>query len=333
MKQALKALLATLLGFAAACSLAQAPAGTRPVDKLTVMVFAGVQNLPMIAAQERGYFARRGIEVDMRIAPNSQELRDGLAQGRYQIVHTSVDNAVAMAEQAGVDIVVFLGGDNGFNNLYVQPEITSIAQLRGKTVTVDAPDTAFALMLYRMLEQNGLKKGDYQVKPVGATRFRLEGLIKDKTHAGAMLNLPFSIQAEKAGLRDMGVAVRAIGPYLSTTGFTLRSWAPANPDLMVRYIQAYIEGLRWSLDPANKAQSVAYLAERLKLPADIAQRSYEIATHPVDGFTRDAQVDMEGFRNVLKLRAEILGTWGGKPPAPERYLELGYWQRAMAGLR
>jgi hypothetical protein len=46
----------------------------------------------------------------------------------------------------------------------------------------------------------------------------------------------------------------------------------------------------------------------------------------------DGRFDLEGFRNVLKIRAEVLGTWGGTPPAPERYLDLGYWERAVASL-
>ena len=53
---------------------------------------------------------------------------------------------------------------------------------------------------------------------------------------------------------------------------------------------------------------------------------------PTRGFATDAKFDIEGFRNVLKLRAEMLGTWGGTPPAPEKYLDLSYYQRALAGL-
>jgi len=38
---------------------------------------------------------------------------------------------------------------------------------------------------------------------------------------------------------------------------------------------------------------------------------------------------MQGFRNVLALRAEIEGSWGGKPPAPERYVDLSYYENAL----
>jgi hypothetical protein len=41
---------------------------------------------------------------------------------------------------------------------------------------------------------------------------------------------------------------------------------------------------------------------------------------------------MDGFRNVLALRAEMQGAWGGKAPAPDRYIDLSYYQRALAAL-
>src|SRR5438105_2365746 len=72
--------------------------------KLTVMVFPGLQNLPIYAAQDKGLFAKRGLDVDLKFTPNSFEIRDGLAEGRHQIVHTAVDNAVAMVEQGKGDV-------------------------------------------------------------------------------------------------------------------------------------------------------------------------------------------------------------------------------------
>jgi hypothetical protein len=38
---------------------------------------------------------------------------------------------------------------------------------------------------------------------------------------------------------------------------------------------------------------------------------------------------MDGFRNVLSLRAELQGAWGGTPPLPDKYVELSYYQRAL----
>ena len=324
----MRAFKTLMIVLATAVLLAPASAQT----KLTVMVFQGVQNLPLFAAQTRGFFGKRNLEVEIKIAPTSDEMRNGLAEGRYQIVHGAVDNAVAMAEVAKADIAVVNGGDNGWNQLIVQPDIGAVADLRGKTVIVDAPNTAYALQLYELLARAGLKKGDYEVKVVGATFRRAEAIRSDKTIAASMLNPPFSNGAEKAGLKNMGSAVKAIGPYQATAGFVMRAWAKANEDTLVKYLQAYIEGVRWTLDPQNRTQAIDFLKERLTLADDIATRAYEIATDPAEGFAKDAALDLEGFRNVLKLRATHLGTWGGVAPAPEKYIDLGYYQKAFAGL-
>ena len=48
---------------------------------------------------------------------------------------------------------------------------------------------------------------------------------------------------------------------------------------------------------------------------------------------RDAKLDVEGLRNVLALRAESTGQLGRVPPPPEKYLELGPYERAIARLK
>jgi ABC-type nitrate/sulfonate/bicarbonate transport system substrate-binding protein len=92
---------------------------------LKVMVFPSLANLPIYVADRKGFYTERGLAVEVLHTPNSDVLRDGLAKGDHQIVHAAVDNAVAMAEVAKVDIVVFLGGDGGWNSLFVRPEIQS----------------------------------------------------------------------------------------------------------------------------------------------------------------------------------------------------------------
>ena len=213
----------------------------------------------------------------------------------------------------------------------MQPEIKSYADLRGKTVVVDAPNTAFGLLLYKVLKDNGLNKGDYAVKPSGGSPQRLEALLQDKANCGRGHQSAVHFNAAQAGLSDLGSAAKAIGAYQSDGAFVLRSWAKANSDTLVRYIQAYVEGRRWALDPANKAEAIRLLGDRLKLSPDIAALTYAVATDPVDGIAKDAKFDMEGFRNVLKLRAEIEGQWGGTPPAPDKYM-ICHLQQGDGGL-
>jgi ABC-type nitrate/sulfonate/bicarbonate transport system substrate-binding protein len=299
---------------------------------LKVIVFPGMSNLAQFAAEAQGYYKKRGLQVELINTPNSTELRNGLAEGRYHIAHGGVDNAVAQVETAKVDLFVFMGGNSGNNSLFVQPDINSYEDLRGKTVAVDSPNTAFALLLYKMLDVKGIKRNEYTPKAFGGTNQRLKAMLSDKSVAAGMLSPPGSIHAKRGGLKDFGSAVSVIGPYQSDAGWVLRSWGKANEDVLVRYIAANIEGIRWALNPANRAALTELVAKRLMQPTDIVTESLKISDEQ-KSYAVDARFDMEGFRNVLKLRADMLGTWGGKPPpAPDKYLDLSYYDRALKSL-
>ena len=315
------------VAFASLCACVALPDGTRAeVSRLAVIVFPGVQNLPMFVAQAKGFYVSRGLDVDIKFTPGSAELRNGVAEGRYQIAHSAVDNAFALKDDANVDIAVVGGGDNSFNHLIVQPEINSLADIRGRTVGVDAVNTAYAFQLYEILRQSGINKGDYEVRALGGTRIRLDSMTKDKAIAAAVMNPPFSIQGVRAGLKDFGGVATALGAYQGTAVFILRPWGKANADTLIKYLEAYIEGLRWAFDSKNKPDAVALLARRLNIPEDVAALSYDSTK---DDFDRDGAISIDGVKNVLKLRAEFAG---GKPAAAETYLDLSYYQRAAAGL-
>jgi ABC-type nitrate/sulfonate/bicarbonate transport system substrate-binding protein len=296
---------------------------------LTVMVFPGTQTLPMFAAQARGYFSKRGLVVVLKPAPNSEEQRAGLAAGRYQIVHGAADQCVALVEAANVDAMIVAGGDNGFNHLFVQPEIARIADLRGRTLVADVANTGWSFVLYDILKRHGISRTDIAIHEAGAPFRRFEAMRDDKTMAAAILNPPFAVHARRAGLKDMGAVVDNIGPYLGTVPYALRSWATANADTLTGYLASCIEGLRWILDPANKAEAIRLVGVRLDVPADIAAEIHAAATDPIRGLAKEAIFDLEGFKTVLRLRADFEGRTSA---TPEKYFDLSFHRRALAGL-
>src|SRR5262249_11276364 len=140
---------------------------------------------------------------------------------------------------------------------------------------------------------------------------------------------PFSLRALDGGLKDKGLAAKAVGSYQATGGFVMRPWAQANADTVVRYVQAYVEVLRWVLDPANMGDGSGLLADGPKPAHGPAAGWHAIAADPVCGLARDARLDLDGFSNVLKLRAAFEGGTAG---TPDKYLDLSYYQRALTGL-
>src|SRR5262249_31492573 len=150
------------------------------------------------------------------------------------------DQCVALAD-AGTDAIIVAGGDNGFNHLFVQPEISDLGELRGKTLVADVANTGWSFVLYEILRRHGVKRGDYVIHEVGAP-FRRFGAMREKRgRAAALLNPPFAIHARRAGLKDMGPVTEQIGAYLGTAPYVLRGWAAANSVTLTNYLAASIE--------------------------------------------------------------------------------------------
>src|SRR5258708_20300185 len=173
-------ILFTLACFAATAAWAQTP--------LKVKMFPGAQALPALGGQAEGMVEAHGLKVEILFTANSDEQRAGLAKGEFEIAQAAVDNAVAMVEMAKEDVVIVTGGDSSMNELIVQPEVRSLADLKGQTLLVDATNTAYALQLKKILLMNGMKEGaDYQIYPIVGTRQRLRGLQEDQKQQAAML--------------------------------------------------------------------------------------------------------------------------------------------------
>jgi ABC-type nitrate/sulfonate/bicarbonate transport system substrate-binding protein len=308
------------------CGLGFAVSAAEPT-LLHVNVFRSARSLPFYAGIDRGFFAKHGLAIDLHFTESSEQQRTGLADGSIDIAHSAVDNAVAMIDVAKVDVVIVSGGDSGTNEFYVQDGIKDFAGIKGHAIVVDATNTAYALQAKKILAQHGLKAGvDYALNPVGNGSHRLQAMLDDKNNAGAILNSPFSLTAATKGMHSLGRTTDMLGPYQADGAFVRRDWGKAHADVLVQYLAAYIEALRWSLDPKNHAEAVAMLADKLKLSPDMAEKNLEVIGQPGFGFARDAAFDMAGFKNVLALRAE---TEGGTPADPQRYLDLSYYDRAM----
>lgn len=283
-------------------------------------------------AQANGIFAKYGlnIQIPRSASGGSEEVRRWLASGELDLADYGVDNAIAMVENASVDVILVAATDYTPTELVAQPEIKSIADLRGKTVLVDAPNTQNALALKKILSTAGLNAGaDYQMKEAGGTSARVAAMLKQKEFAATMASGQTAAQARQQGLVSLATTSNIVGSVLRYGVFTRRQWAKENSDPLVRYIAAHIVAQRWIMNPENKNKVIDMVAQQRKLSRELAAGLYEMDTGP-DGLAKDAAIDVPRFSNVLKFRAEVEGSWGGKAPAPDRYYDASYHKKALA---
>src|ERR1700754_818266 len=117
---------------------------------INVIAFPGAPNLPTFVAQEQGFFAEAGLDVQLTTTPSSVFQFEKFGTGAFDIAFTAFDNVVAYREGQGAakldplpDFRVLMGATQIGLSAVVAADIETAADLKGKTLALDAPTTGF----------------------------------------------------------------------------------------------------------------------------------------------------------------------------------------------
>jgi ABC-type nitrate/sulfonate/bicarbonate transport system substrate-binding protein len=280
-----------------------------PAQELKVIIFPGGFNWPLWAGQEQGLFAKHGVNVKTIDTPNSTFQITGLAKGDFDIAMTAIDNLIAYREGQGApgvdgsDLTAVMGADNGFLRLASVADVRSIAELKGKQLSVDSLTTGYAFVLLEIMERNGLMLNrDYTTVPAGGVLQRYNDLIAKK-HAATMLIAPFDVMAKASGVNVLGDASSQLGNYQGLVAGVRKSWAKDNGPALTSYIKGYRESLNWLYEPKNKEAAIQLFMKKVPTATrQSAEVSYSILLDPKNGFERNAELSLPGTATVVQLR-------------------------------
>lgn len=280
---------------------------------LRVCVFRGLQNLPLFVAQQQGFFAHHGLDVEIIYTAGSSPQIAGLVSGEYHLVQTSPDNvihenrnqAALNLDSATSTIIMLLGGSVGPLSLYAQPAMTSFDALRHAILGVDDPSSGFALMLRDIAARNGLLlEQDYTFALAGGTSARLDAL-KNASVAATMLYAPYDKLAAQAGLTLLATSSDYYAAYASLSTAAVRGWVNTHRSEAIRYIASLLQALRWIYDPLHASQVQNLLASEstLGISTALAKDAYMLFVDPDSGFGATALLDEAGLRQVIAIRS------------------------------
>jgi NitT/TauT family transport system substrate-binding protein len=120
---------------------------------------------PLYLAKEKGFFQKRGIDVEIVVIESPADRRAAFAANRIQGFATTVDTHVMTAAAENpipVTQVLALDDSNGGDGMVAKKEIKTIADLKGKTVAAQLGAGASYFWLNYVLSQNGMKLSDIQ---------------------------------------------------------------------------------------------------------------------------------------------------------------------------
>lgn len=273
-------------------------------------------------ARAHGLFAKEGLDLKIAVTANSTDLMRGISKGTFDLVSGAFDNVLAWSGREGSELAaVAQTADTLITPLFVRPDIRRWNDLRGKKLAVDAVDSAFAFVLRRILLAHDLdlKRGDYEIIPVGATELRLESMKRGETFA-AILTAPFDTQATEAGMVRLADSREVLPNYPDSVWVVNRAWVKNHRDELVAFLRAWLAGMRWAGDPANRDQVIKLIAADLRVSPTAA--AGVLARLSVNG-----SLNVAGLQSVLDLRNQF-----GFTPAMgadlKPYYDLSYFREA-----
>lgn len=268
-------------------------------------------------ARERHLFERFGLAVSEEPVPSSPAQFRSLIAGDFDLVLTSPDNVAAYRLtdanplSTRMDVRILLGLDAGLGlSIMARPEIDDIEGLRGRTVAVDVASSGFALALFSVLAQHGLRRDvDYGLVALGSTPGRREALVAGECDV-TLLNAGHDIRAELAGCRRLARITDTLSPYMGTVLAATGTWLQNEDNLALarRFADAWLAATAIVLDPAEREFVGPLLAEELSLGADGVDPAMAMLHSERDGLIPDGRVDEDRLRTVLQARA----TFGGQ---------------------
>jgi NitT/TauT family transport system substrate-binding protein len=132
--------------------------------KIAVSVWLGYA--PLYLAKEKGFYQKRGLDVDVVVINSPVDRRAAFAADRIQGFATTVDTLVMTAAAETpipVKQVLVLDASHGADGLVAKKDIKTIKDLKGKTVAGQMGGGASYFWLNWVLTQNGMKLSDLKM--------------------------------------------------------------------------------------------------------------------------------------------------------------------------
>ena len=303
------------LCLAGCCALALLDAcGVALAHDVSLMV-GGIEKqiyLPVLLAQQLGYFRDEGIDVELLSEPAGVEAADEMLAGAVQGVigfydHTIQLQSLGKYTESVVQLALAPGEVEIVSTKH--PEITSVAGLKGKSVGVTGLGSSTDFLTEYLLAKAGIKLNEITPIPVGAGDTLIAAMQHDQIQA-AMTTEPTVSRLLLTKQARVLVDTRSPadsesvfgGPYPASCLYMETAWVEGHRDLVQKLVNALLHALRFiashdASEIASQMPAAVYAGDRQLYEAALA-----------DGkamFTTDGRMPMDGPETVLGVMSTI----------------------------
>ena len=259
----------------------------------------------LIIAQKEGYLKEEGLDAQLLSIRGEIAIRTTLA-GEVDFF-TNAGSALAAAVRGVPVKIVTVFQDRPSWDLIAQPDIKSVAQLRGKNIGIMSPEGSLAVVAREILRKNGMDPGkDVNLVVMGGDEVRFPAL-QTKSIQATLFSTGMSLKAQKEGFTKLAMAgdyANLIEGGLATSNDRIKQ----SPDKIFHFIRAALKGLHFFI--AKREPSIKIMMDALRLKDhELVNAIYDIQSKLVlrEGFTNDKVLEsmIEEMKKTTKVQRDI----------------------------
>lgn len=303
----------TLLAGCSAAGSGKPDAGVSPKVSIGIGGQTLLTYLPTTLAEELGYYEDEGLDVDLQDLQGGSKALTALMGGSVQISSGYYEHTIQMqAKNQDIKSFVQMGKSPGIA-LVVAPgqegKITSIKDLKGKSVGVTAPGSSTDMLVRFLLAKEGMQPTDVSVVAMGAGSSAVAAMSTGQVVAGVMLEPDIDVLAEKTGSSTTTIAdtrtpdglkaVYGSDSWSSSAFYSKSDWLTANPETAQKLANAITKTLKYIAEH-DGAEIAAHMPE--SFAGGDLERYAKLIDELKPQLTADGRNTVEGTEAALQTQ-------------------------------
>ncbi len=273
---------------------------------VTVSEFRGIDWASTYVADLLGYFEEEGLNVEYAVYKDGPIAFQGMHAGDSDFSLLSAEPVMRGYDEGMASYFILTNADNRVYGFATQPDITSVEQLKGKTIFAGGPGSAPHSFVLSLLASAGLSENDVSIMNMeyGASigsfgRGQLDGIFFDIYEKHTLL----------AAVPEANILIDATDPathkelygseYCQTAIVTCtKEFADNNPETVQAFTNASVRALKW-IDE-HSAQELAELLAPLFEGISTDELTLKLEALK-SSFSKTGEINPEGYATVEKF--------------------------------
>ena len=296
-----------------ALTLCAVPALCAELSTVNVGAVPTIPGSPLYIAQEKGYFKEAGLDLQIKDIASSSEMAVLLATGQLHVVTgaPSVGMFNSVARNLPLKVIVSQAASPYNQSIMVRTGLKDViktpADLKGRTIGVNARGSITVYQLGKVLETGGLTIEDVDVKYIAFTQM-VTALSSQALDAAVMIS-PTAELAEKKGF-----AIRWVNPdHIIKAQPTIISvmqinteWARKEPEAAYKFTRALLKATREYCDAfhhgPNRAEVIKIISRSTGMEEALVN---EIEWSSRDPYGRVPEASLTDIQAFFAQRKDI----------------------------